>query len=149
MAIAIYWNEDGQALNNFLDQCSEFIGNFSDSQRWRAVATKIVSLLSSNRDVVYNDPMHPFNRFGNDARSRQENIRELAHAVMAEIQEPSHRSIIRAFFHSNGSAREDLDDLMDFFFDFVDESYTDGEGDDQQDAQNNQGHQDDQPIIIE
>jgi len=154
MAAAIHWNEDGQALNDFLDECAVFVNNFSDSQRWRAVSNKIVSLLCKNRDVVYNDPLHPFNRFGNPERSRQENIRELAHAVMEDTQEQSHRSVIRAFFHSNGSAREDLDDLMDFFFDFVDESYTDGAGDEQdpqdnQDNQGGQGQQDDQPIIIE
>ncbi len=149
MAAEIYWNEDGQALNDFLDECGVFINNFSDSQRWRAVASKIVALLSNNRDVVYNDQAHPFNRFGNPERSRQENIRELAHAVMAEIQEQSHRSIVRAFFHSNGSAREDLDDLMDVFFDFVDESYTDGVEQEAQANQDNQDGQDNQPIIIE
>lgn len=121
--------EDGPTLNEFMDTASDFIKTFSSSRRYGTVATEIVSLLLENRNEHYLSPSHPFNRFGDSARTRRENIDRLSAAVLERVQTTRIRSIVPCFFRNSGTCREDFDTLFDAFFDFVDESLDSGEPD--------------------
>lgn len=121
------FQEDGASLNVLMDFCKEFVDSFADSRRFQRVAQTIVNILMENRNLHYLSDQHPFNRFGDSARSRRENLDMLMASVLARTQERALRLIVPSFFSLNGSCREDLDEVIDAFFDFVDESLDDYE----------------------
>ena len=125
--MAFVFNEDGPSLNVFMDICKEFTDSFADSRRFQRVAQTIVNILMENRQLHYLSDQHPFNRFGDSARTRRENLEMLMASVLARTQERALRLIVPSFFSLNGSCREDLDEVVDAFFDFVDESLDDYE----------------------
>ena len=63
---------------------------------------------------------------------------------MLDIQEDRLRRVVRAFFHSNGSARDDVDEILDHFwvfsaacqgYDVEDDDESDASEDDENDLQ--------------
>lgn len=116
--------ENGKSLNKFKDSCAEFIQSFSDSRRFKKLATLIVHTLSEHATHM-SSPDHPYHRFGDVSMNLNECIQELAYVVKSdqECQNPDIRSIIKAFFNTNGSAREDTEELMKTFLEHVDVSF--------------------------
>jgi hypothetical protein len=50
-------------------------------------------------------------------------VYRLAQAIMGQFSGPQHRaerSAVKAFFHSNGSQRDVLEELMDDYYEYVD-----------------------------
>jgi len=139
------FREDGITLNIFLDACASFVTTFHNSRRFRRVAQTIVDTLLENRNVHYRSEDHPFHRFGDLERTRRENLDLLSAAVLDRLQDPALRPIVPSFFRRNGSCRDDLDDVIDAFFDFVDETLTD----DDEDVGNEDVGNEDEAILVE
>ena len=106
------------ALNEFKDDMREFLDDYNDDQCYRSVAQKITFLLQEGRHLPFDNPNNALCRF--NGQSAEGCIRELAHAVMSLIQERDERSIVRSFFHSSGSQRLALNELMDSFWYYAD-----------------------------
>jgi hypothetical protein len=124
-----------RAYNVFLDRASEFVRSFRtrsraagdsdsdgemDTNCFSDMAFRIRDKLMRNIDLPYDDPLSPLSRYGriNDQEGDEGNMRRLARDLMLEIQEQRQRSTLRAFFHSRGVAREDLEEILDEFWVF-------------------------------
>ena len=124
-----------RAYNVFLDRASEFVHSFRtrsraagdsdsdgeiDTNYFSDMAFRIRDKLIRNIDLPHDDPLSPLSRYGriNDQEGDEGNMRRLARDLMLEIQEQRQRSTLRAFFHSRGVAREDLEEILDEFWVF-------------------------------
>jgi len=124
-----------RAYNVFLDRASEFVHSFRtrsraagdsdsdgemDTNYFSDMAFRIRDKLTRNIDLPHDDPLSPLSRYGriNDQEGDEGNMRRLARDLMLEIQEQRQRSTLRAFFHSRGVAREDLEEILDEFWVF-------------------------------
>lgn len=104
---------------------------YNDDDVYFTIARTIVRTLvyGVNSPLSYED--HPFHLYA-QAGQHIENIRRLAEAVRAQANSQEERQIVTSFFHPGGTQRPALEDLMDDFYDFVDESTL--ETDDSQDT---------------
>jgi hypothetical protein len=114
-----------QAYNVFLDQASEFVSAYKEEavgndDAFVVVATHIVDMLTRNLHLPKIDPLHPFNRYGqiDDDDGEYGNINRMGNDIMIEIQEQHLRNTVVSFFHSNGAGRGDVEDLLEYFWDF-------------------------------
>jgi len=106
------------AFTEFQDDVRDFLDEYSDDQCYGTVAQKIVTLLQEGRHLPFDNPNNALCRFNGEGA--ESSIRELAHAVMSLVKERDERSIVRSFFHSSGSQRLALNELMDSFWYYAD-----------------------------
>lgn len=112
----------GLSLNEFMDVGEAFVRDYDDAPVYRNVAHAIFTLLLEGRDLPYDNPNHPFRLFAEDGTHR-DNVYRLAQTIMGQFSSPQHRaerSAVKAFFHSSGSQRDVLEELMDDYYEFVD-----------------------------
>jgi hypothetical protein len=108
-----------------MDIGQEFINTYvgMDEQIYYRVAKAIYNTLLKDRHLPLHNPNHPFMMYASDGDySHSTNIRNLRNAVISILnpQTIEERSVIRAFFHSNGSQRDSLEDLISSYYNFVD-----------------------------
>ena len=157
-----------RAYNVFLDRASEFVHSFRtrsraagdsdsdgemDTNYFSDMAFRIRDKLMRNIDLPHDDPLSPLSRYGriNDQEGDEGNMRRLARDLMLEIQEQRQRSTLRAFFHSRGVAREDLEEILDEFWVFsaacrgyvVEDNDEDDEDDEDESVQSENTQQED------
>ena len=130
-----------KAYNVFLDHASEFVDSFRDGEaddHFSEMASYIREKLTRNIDLPIGDAHSPISRYGriHCQEGEQDNFHRLASDIMLEIQEDRLRRVVRAFFHSNGSARDDVDEILDHFWVFsaACRGYDVEEDDDESDA---------------
>jgi len=112
----------GLTLNEFMDAGEAFVSDYDDV--YRTVAQAICTTLLTGRDLSYDNPNHPFRAFAEDGTHR-DNVYRLAQAIMGQFAAPHYRaerSAVKAFFHSNGSQRDVLEELMDDYYEYVDKT---------------------------
>jgi len=138
-----------KAYNVFLDHASEFVNSFRDGEaddHFSEMASYIREKLTRNIDLPIGDAHSPISRYGriHCQEGEQDNFHRLASDIMLEIQEDRLRRVVRAFFHSNGSARDDVDEILDHFwvfsaacrgYDVEDDDESDASEDDENDLQ--------------
>ena len=138
-----------KAYNVFLDHASEFVDSFRDDEaddHFSEMATCIREKLTRNIDLPIGDALSPISRYGriHCQQGEQDNFHRLATDIMLDIQEDRLRRVVRAFFHSNGSARDDVDEILDHFwvfsaacqgYDVEDDDESDASEDDENDLQ--------------
>jgi hypothetical protein len=117
------------------------VDSFRDGEaddHFSEMASYIREKLTRNIDLPIGDAHSPISRYGriHCQEGEQDNFHRLASDIMLEIQEDRLRRVVRAFFHSNGSARDDVDEILDHFWVFsaACRGYDVEEDDDESDA---------------
>ena len=114
-----------QAYNIFLDRAAEFMDAYREDavpndDPFVTVAQRIVDRLTQCLALPIDDPQHPIERYGqiDDDEGEYANINRLGQDIMAEIQEPRLRRIVVSFFHSNGAGRDDVEELLEHYWQY-------------------------------
>jgi len=110
---------DGVSFNKFLDIAHDFCREYEDSATYTRVAKAIVRTLMEDIYLPLDHPHHPFTLYAEE-EVHSPNVSRLKHAVMAQFAAGSAaRSAVTSFFHSGGSQREALDELLEEYYNFV------------------------------
>jgi hypothetical protein len=114
------------AFNQFLDDVNDFRYGFVHTQQsFKSIARAIINIFVSKAHLDIEDPEHPFNRYGYEEYDRNDIIKIINEDVLSHFGGTCANAT--AFFHSGGSCRDDFEQLLDAFFDWIDASYTDDE----------------------
>ena len=112
---------DNHAYSFFLNHAMDFVSDFADSQDHRRVADLIFQLLTENLDLDIQHQDHPFNKYADLEKSRDDICADLHVNCLARMQEETRftRSLVRAFCSPSGIYRECLNELLDDYNEFV------------------------------
>ena len=112
---------DNQAYSSFLNHAMDFVSDFADSQDHRRVADLIFQLLTENMDLDIQHQDHPFDKYADPEKSRDDICADLRIHCLARMNEETQftRSLVRAFCSPNGAYRECLNELLDDYAAFV------------------------------
>lgn len=99
----------------------EFVSDFADSQDHRRVADLIFRLLTENMDLDIQHQDHPFVKYADPEKPRDDICADLRMHCLARMHEETQftRSLVRAFCSPNGVYRECLNQLLDDYAAFV------------------------------
>ena len=110
----------GMGLNQFLDESSEIIVRFSDSRRHQRVLRTVRDELISDKGTRLNHREHPFNRYTTVDKEDAIALRNLCNVIRGMFQERGDRDAVVSFFHSGGAYYDDLFELLDLYWEYMD-----------------------------
>jgi hypothetical protein len=105
----------------FRRYCDTMLNDYSGEPEYINVCQAMINALTSNMDLPLTNPEHPFNLYA-EPDSYDGNVERLRSFVYVSVRPGFERQLVQAFFHPNGSQRDVLDQLLNEYYDFVDES---------------------------
>ena len=113
--------DSGRGLNSFMDSFASLELEFYDSPNYSFVLQTVKKHLLTNVTPNLDDVNHPFNKYADETLCTNALITKLCSDIMSMFQEPRYREIVLSFFHGGGAHREQIDELMDAYWVYVDE----------------------------
>ena len=110
----------GIGLNTFMEESSEIIARFSDSRRHRRVLCVVREELLATKGVNLNHHAHPFNLYTTVNKTENSALRALSQAICEMFQERRERDAVVSLFHSSGAYRDELMELLDSYWEYMD-----------------------------
>jgi hypothetical protein len=108
-----------EAFQSFSNQSRVFLNSYNDDAVYWNIARTIILTLVDDLNKPLTDIEHPFNLYAEEY-SHNRNIRRLRTDVLAQLQTRYEQQVALAFFHHGGMQRDALEELMDYFYEFVD-----------------------------
>lgn len=110
-------------FNAFQDEIHGFLDCFRDDSRYFRIAVTIVHILTHKLHTV--SPFHsrhPFMLYGHPDASDRTLIHRLFQNIRSKFENEgrSYRNLIVSFFHTTGTNRTELNELMQAFWEFQD-----------------------------
>lgn len=110
----------GTGLNSFMEESSEIIARFSDSRRHRRVLCAVRDELLATKGLHLSHYAHPFNLYTTVNKSETAALRAISQAICGMFQERRDRDAVVSLFHSSGAYRDDLMELLDGYWEYMD-----------------------------
>ena len=103
-----------------MDAYDSLESEFQDSPNYVYVLQSVKKQLIAANGLNITNANHPFNKYADESCCTSALIARLRADVLNILQEPKYREIVTAFFHGGGAYRDQIEELMDAYWEYVD-----------------------------